>query len=132
MTADVLSLRARWERGKIRYRMVDEYEEKYEISPESSDEPLTFLEMVQLIDQEGLPDRVRNMNYECQLDRAAAERLATIVHTTSEFYPELEGYYEIQADAWMAGARASVLGVGESLAPSERPCRKSRSATRSR
>lgn len=102
VTADVISLRARWERGKIRYEMVDEYEENYNISPKSSAKPLTFKKLVQLIDREGLPDRVRNNNYVHEWGRSAAERLVTMVRVTSEFYPELNCYYDIQADEWLA------------------------------
>jgi hypothetical protein len=46
VTADVIRLRARWERGKIRYGMVDEYDEKYDVSPKSSAKPLTFKKLV--------------------------------------------------------------------------------------
>jgi hypothetical protein len=102
VTGDVISLRARWEGGKIRYEMVDEYDEQYDISPESSAEPLTFEQLVQLMDREGLPNRVRDNNYECEHDRAAAERLVTMVRVTSEFYPELTCYYDIQAGEWLA------------------------------
>ena len=112
VTADVISLRARWERGKIRYEMVDEYEEKYDISPKSSAKPLTFKKLVQLINREGLPNRVRDSNYECEYDRAAAERLVSMVRVTSEFYPELECYYDIQADEWLA-EKLRELGEGE-------------------
>jgi len=102
VTGDVISLRARWTGGRIRYRMVDEYGEKYDISPKSSARPLTFKKLVQLIDGEGLPDRVRNNNYECECgDRAAAKRLVNMVSVTSEFYPDLECYYEAQADEWL-------------------------------
>ncbi len=37
-----------------------------------------------------------------QCDRAAAERLVSMVSVSSEFYPELGGYYDMQADEWLA------------------------------
>lgn len=102
VTADVISLRARWKHGRIRYEMVDEYDEKYDIAPKSSAKPLMFKKLVQLIDREGLPDRVRDNNYVHEGCRAAAERLVSMVRVTSEFYPELNCYYDIQADEWLA------------------------------
>jgi hypothetical protein len=112
VTSDVISLRARWQGGRIRYRMVDEYDEKYDISPRSSAKPLTFKKLVQLIDREGLPDRVRDNNYCCEGDRAAAERLVTMVRVSSEFYPELECYYDIQAGEWLAEKLRELEGEG--------------------
>jgi hypothetical protein len=38
---DVISVRARWEQGKIRYSVVDEHRTQYIFTPESSEDPLS-------------------------------------------------------------------------------------------
>ena len=53
VTADVVSVRAHWEKGKIHYQIVDEYIEDngpYTISFESSLLPLTMAELIHLVD----------------------------------------------------------------------------------
>lgn len=87
VTADVISLRARRADKRIHYRLVDEYETQYEIEPASSDEPLTFGELVELINNSDDGERLwfqslRDKNRE------------GFIHVSSEFYPQLAAYYE--------------------------------------
>ncbi len=107
VTADVISLRARRAEGKIHYRLVDEYETLYCITPASSDNPLTFGELVALINGVntcGLPRSLREWNFEN--DGGNAAELEHFVKVSSEFYPELAGYYAAEAAAWVAEKRA--------------------------
>lgn len=104
-TSDVISLRAQQAEGIIRYRIVDEYETDYEISPRGSVEPLTFRELVEMINKietYGLPRSLRELNYGAWApDHNAAERLKSFVHVSSEYYPELSEYYEDEAAEWL-------------------------------
>lgn len=109
VTADVISLRARLADGKICYRLVDEYGTSYRITPASSEQPLTFGELVELIntiqiDGELWFQALREFNYEAT---GNAEELERFVRVSSEFYPQLAGYYEADAAAWVAEKRAA-------------------------
>ncbi len=108
-TADVISVRARAGDGKIRYSVVDEYESDFNVDPQESDLPLTMEELVRLIDRAGiglsveedgeanLTDSFRDMNLSGVGDPA---ELIDFVTVSSEFYPQLEGYYRERALAW--------------------------------
>jgi hypothetical protein len=106
---DVVSIRARWFRGKFRYRVVDEYPDDgpYTWEPRSSTEPLTLSELICLIDSvsnrelegHGLtqPDRIRNRH----LKRGCtSEFLRHFVTVESDLYAELAPYYAWQAEHW--------------------------------
>jgi TPR repeat protein len=90
VTADVISLRARRAEGKIHYRLVDEYDTQYEIEPTSSDEPLTFGELVELINN---IQREGDLWFQSLRD---ANREG-FIHVSSEYYPQLASYYESEA-----------------------------------
>ncbi len=116
VTYDVLSIRARrTDDGLIHYRMVDEYEDpgdgSYKCRPETSSQPLTFGELVSLIDSskriglkdESIPDLatyLRDYNYECERCKYHLDSLIDFVHVSSPFYPELEEWYEADAQEW--------------------------------
>ena len=88
-TGDVFSIRARHDGKYIRYRVVDEYESDLKVSPEHSESPLTFGELIALIDStdgasddgEGLTSIFRKGNS------------VDFVNVTSIFYPDLERWY---------------------------------------
>ena len=106
VTQDVYSIRARRKGGAIHYRIVDEYAMEWSWSPESSEHPLSFRELIHLIDNaelygEGPPDftdtfRDGQLNQGMEPDQAAGW-----VTVTSEFYPDLRAYYQDKADAWL-------------------------------
>ena len=106
VTQDVYSVRARREGGLIHYRIVDEYAMEWSWSPESSEYPLTMRELAELIDNaelygEGPPDFTDTFQ-DGQLNQGMEpEQAARWVTVTSEFYPELHGFYEDKADAWL-------------------------------
>lgn len=108
-TADVISVRARAEGGKIRYSIVDEYETDFNVEPKESEHPLTMEELVRLIDgaeggasaeeggEGGLTDSFRDMNLGGAGDPA---ELIDFVTVFSGFYPELQRYYRDKAIEW--------------------------------
>ena len=112
VTEDVISLRARWELGEIRYRLVDEYADQgssFQITPESSSEPLALRELIQMLDtaaqdpdwrewpeQRGVTDCSRDINMEW----GDAEEIRDFVTVSSKFYSELQAYDDERAEEW--------------------------------
>jgi len=99
---DVISLYARPDGGRIHYRIV----EGWTLPPTISEGPLSFREMIRLIDDAGheempesgsFPDSLRNFQVEMGSDPAD---IAEFVTVTSNFYPELEAYYAGEARRW--------------------------------
>ena len=102
-------------RPRIRYRVVDEYMDEgseYETVPKSSSKPLTFGQLIDLIDltrsvgtnayaedeyNVGLVESVREYNY---ASGEEAESLRRFVRVTSAFYPQLEAYFDERAEHW--------------------------------
>ncbi len=105
-TSDVSSIRARRipEDDLIHYRIVDEYENIYEIEQETSTAPLTQGELIALIDtancglEDGLAHCFNLMNYNATGD---AEPLRHFTTLSSEFYPELFGHYDEEHEEWV-------------------------------
>lgn len=115
-TADVIEVRARSLEGRIHYQAVDEYwdeGERYLVTPEWSERPLTFGELIDLIDTAcrgsegyfdpspftvGLVDQWRELPSQGGGDPAS---LLGFVRVSSAFYPELGAYYEERANAWV-------------------------------
>jgi len=101
-TQDVISVRAKPTANRIKYRIVDEYETPSKISPASSSQPLSMDRLIRLMDSAivGAYDGVSwptgivwgplTMNLENSDDPL---ELINFVEVTSEFYPELGGYY---------------------------------------
>jgi hypothetical protein len=109
VTGDVLEVRAQRIEGRIRYRVVDEYESDFVITPEWSDGPLAFGEIIDLIDTSamdgeddnpsavGLVDGPLEGNIDAVDD---PEELLGFVTVSSRFYPQLGAYYDERAVAW--------------------------------
>jgi len=125
-TMDVSSVRARPADGQIQYRVVDEYPDIGPfvlLEPTVSERPLTFGEIVTLIDSiKPNPNafghvtgqnyvefiRDRNAGDGCNLDRMA--RFVTVV---SSFYPQLEALFRRRAQEWLVRKRAERAEEGE-------------------
>lgn len=96
-TGDVISVRACRNDGTIRYRVVDEYESQFECSPAESREPLSFQELIALIDgtrnvatnDVGLTEIFRESNLGEGTD---PEELLDFVSVSSVFYRQLDAY----------------------------------------
>ncbi len=124
VTLDVLSIRARREmRGTLvprpiwRYRMVDEYNSTFAVTPVASVETLTEETLIGLIagaaaaqfpaDGRSFPDRLRG-----DLDPDVGEAFVLV---ESLFYPGLSEAFARKAQAWAAARRAE-LWEGEDVA----------------
>jgi hypothetical protein len=115
VTADQISVRARRLKRRIAYRIVDEYPEddpedatKYRFEPGSSTQPLTLRQLVAAIESAcagGIvwPILEMNANY------GEVERLHGFVTVSSEFYPQLERYYDARIKAWLAARAAEEI-----------------------
>ena len=119
-TADVVSIRARRQSSLIHYRIVDEYETRFECAPATSTIPLTMGELVALINTAGddrmgaggLTNSYRQRNL---TDGTDPRSLIDFVTVSSPFYPELQAYFSQEAEEWVAKVRAT---LGEAVDPS--------------
>ena len=113
VTGDVISIRARRDQGRVRYRIADEYETVFHFRPTESEGPLTLGELINLIDSvkgegsypdfgQGLTDVFRDA-----IDNGEPEELAQFVTVSSDFYPDLEPYYAAEGQAWLGDRLAA-------------------------
>jgi hypothetical protein len=110
VTSDAIWVHAEPYGGEIRYGIADEYETEFEVTPETSIEPLSFGELIDLIDEArsdgtaGTTELLRDVN----LDYAEnAEELVDFVWVSSDFYPHLQNYYVDRANAWLEQTRSA-------------------------
>ncbi len=113
VTWDVISVRAcLGSDGLIHYSIVDEYDSEFDFAPRSSKLPLTFAEIVRLIDgavnlswdetPNSLNRYPRYINIEAYDNPlAAGEALIDFVQISSEFYPQLRAYFEEDTLEWV-------------------------------
>lgn len=111
VTSDVISLRARGVRGgRIEYAFADEYPEErrqYSFSPPSTKRPLSFGELVKLLEEATVggaePGCDNLLTGAVELNLAAGADLSEMVRfvrVTSTYYPQLEAYFEAYFEAW--------------------------------
>ena len=99
-TGDVISIRARPSGNSIHYRVRDEYESEYTCTPKVSDLPLSFGEMISLIDATGLIIPVLGRIYWDSNDRST-ENLEDFISVSSNFYSGLGNYYSNVVSEWL-------------------------------
>jgi len=107
-TGDIISIRARHDRGEIRYSVVDEYDTAFKLTVERSTQPLSTRELVELIDHShsaddepgkvGLVFPILEANYELA-DKP--ETLGGFISVSSEYYPGLDAFYDARIDEWL-------------------------------
>jgi hypothetical protein len=111
-TGDVTSIRARKVDGRIRYRVVDEYDCVYRISPASSLKPLTLQQLIQLSDTASDETNFVVGLVAPHRDPDAVgpdlEIMAEFVRVSSPFYSELEGWYAAEFAEWLERKREQV------------------------
>jgi hypothetical protein len=99
-----MSIRAKQEAGRIKYRIVDEYGTKITCTREDSDRPLSLRELIEVIDTSSTEDWTglyfgdfewRLSNEECSPDE-----LAGFIEVSSTFYPKIGAYYEEAFRVW--------------------------------
>jgi len=107
-TADVISIRARRAGARIRYRIVDEYDTRFEQQRKSSRLPLALEELIRYIDGSSHPDLAgglalcyNEMNADGGGDRRSLRNFTTV---RSTIYPQLEEHYRHVFDQWAEGA----------------------------
>ena len=118
VTGDVIQVRARLAEYGIHYRVVDEYGSRLVPTIERSDQPLSFGELVNLIDgtshkgesQIGLTDWYLDMNYDGGSTEAVD--LISFVTVSSAHYPTLERYYGDRTLAWYERIEAEEAQIG--------------------
>ena len=105
-TSDVIAVIARLTNKGIEYRVEDEYmniypegEEHYKVQPKFSKEPLSFKELINLIDNAreggGLIDAAKNYYPE------EPEEYYDFATAESAFYPQLEDWYDEANNEWL-------------------------------
>lgn len=117
-TADVISIRARRVPGDelIHFRIVDEYDTTFGISPETAAEALTHRELVRLIDTVdggewgGLGMCYNLANHESGCD---PESLRHFTSVSSDFYPDLFDHYDDIHEQWVTEACRELDGDEE-------------------
>ena len=99
-TADVISVRARWENGVYRYSVVDEYEEVYEVPVEQTSQPMSFKELIQFLngvkraDENpcmGIVTLYAEFNMSCG---SSYDNMVNFQRAYSDVYPEMTRYYD--------------------------------------
>lgn len=105
--ADVLSVRARPRGKRIAYRVVDEYESHYPVTPATSARPLTFAEIARLMDGAN-PDPSLDgglalcyVKFNCIEGECDPRELYGFATVRSRFYPELGAWCEKLIHAWL-------------------------------
>lgn len=104
-TGDVIDIRARPMADGIAYRIVDEYDTAFTCSPAISAKALTMGEFVALIDsvsdgdRTGLTGALRD--FQVDFGDEPAEDIVGFVRVVSDFYPQLEAWYEAEAHEWL-------------------------------
>ena len=108
-TMDVISIRARHTRHRIKYRIVDEYPKYsedtcYVMRPASTRQPLTLKQLIDAIDLNHMVDKARNWNYvegDC-----TPEEIYDFCTVSSAFYPELKRWFDEVNEEWLQTERA--------------------------
>lgn len=128
---NIISIRARKETdGNIHYRVVDEYyddpgREGYKCNVEMTEEPLTLGELISIMDNvesedylcetwHGVTEVHREREWDLISDDADPASLIDYVNVTSEFYPQIQEYYEEEAKTWVENKlQSSFDGIEE-------------------
>jgi len=105
VTADVISIRARPTRTRILYRIVDEYDTDYDVRNIWSKHPITLRRLIRLINETqgmnecegGVVFEILNANVE---NGCGVEEMAHFITVTSDFYPELQAWYDLATEQW--------------------------------
>ena len=115
-TTDVVSVRAHRTRDlRIHYRVVDEHETRFVHHPRSSKAPLTFAQLVSLLDSVRREDDEpgheyipwnRDGNY--RFDRGEPAKWSHFVTVESAFYRQLEAFYRQRNDRWLANELTAI------------------------
>jgi hypothetical protein len=102
-TMDVISLRARFTKHRIKYRIVDEYgdmtDEGYVTQPATSKRPLTLKQVIDNINLNDLIDGPREGNYEGG-SYCGPDEIFNFCTVSSAFYSELDHWFDDANEEW--------------------------------
>jgi len=116
-TMDVISVRARYTKHRINYRIVDEYgdfwgTDHYVMRPATSTKPLTLKQVIKVINLNELVDEPREINYDggcaCRPDE-----IFDFSTVSSVFYHELASWFDDANDEWLHREQARLNGNWE-------------------
>lgn len=113
VTADVISVRARPESDlSIHYRVVDEYETKYQLPFETSVSPLTLQELIALMKESSNATEsdiglvLGPLAYNLEGDGGGSpDDYENFVTVRSDFYPGLEAHFETICQGYLNGLK---------------------------
>ena len=104
---EVVSIRARPDGDRIRYRVVDEYDHRFEVPEDlaTTELPLTLGQLVLLLNEtrtefpvDGLVEQVWEFH---RADCATSpEEMRGFIEVGSSFYPQLGDWYEARFEEW--------------------------------
>ena len=102
-TADQISVRARRGRGRIRYRVVDEYMEDstYVCHPASWESPLRLRDLIGLMESASDGGSIVFSILAMNSRDSRSDELATFITVSSDFYADLGRYYRALTDAFL-------------------------------
>ncbi|MBA2271219.1 MAG: hypothetical protein H0W20_11585, partial [Chthoniobacterales bacterium] len=113
-TGDVTSIRAAKEGDLITYSIVDEYDTEFDVSPASSAEPLTLVELVTMLDGasegESLALVYTEMNYAGNESRGDLESLKSFTRVESQIYPALAEHHRKLTESWYRREKKRLTG----------------------
>lgn len=115
-TRDVISVRARHTRHRIKYRIVDEYYgdvPEYPVVPATSRKPLTLRQLIGMMDEAEIVYGHRDRMY--SENGYPADESIAFVEQSSVFYPDLERWYAHQNALWYAEAERKTSHPGTLL-----------------
>jgi len=111
VTSDQISVRARPDGERIRYRIVGEYEDmegmQYQLPLETSSTPLSLGELMNFIAGSGIegcayPGGIFSSSWAMMLDSGEGpDRIAGFISVSSAFYPQIEACYDMLAEQWL-------------------------------
>jgi len=106
VTQDVISIRARRAGKRIAYRVVDEYETEFALPRNSSAAPMSLRQLIAFIDgtnhaQEAEVNGLVFSVLDALIGCGELESLRGFVSVSSVFYPELQKYYDAEADQYL-------------------------------
>ncbi len=119
-TMDVISIRARHTKTRIKYRIVDEYdsfgeEDRYAPCPKTSSRPLTLKQVIGMIDGNELVDGPRESNYDGG-GWCGPEEIYDFCTVSSSFYTELACWFDDANIEWLVHEESLHLLNEEELA----------------
>ena len=116
-TMDVISVRARYTKHRIKYRVVDEYadfwgKDRYVMRPATSTKPLTLKQVIDVINLNELVEEPREINYDggCACSPDEIFDFSTV---SSAFYPALSRWFDDANDEWLQREQVRLNDIWE-------------------